>query len=149
MCQEDIEISHHLNRKGSEKGIRPFIVKFVIRKAKTRSYKSRAKLKNVRVGNLLPRCSAATRTEGGRMFINENLTSFIPKIVKANDMRKDGMITICWTLDRKVYIKTSPEGSPDRIYEEDDLQDFNPIVISSSLHHIIIIIIVCEGYKLK
>ena len=57
MCQEDIEISHHLNRKGSEKGIRPFIVKFVIRKVKTRSYKSRAKLENVRVGNLLPTMS--------------------------------------------------------------------------------------------
>ena len=70
MCQEDIAISHHLNRKGSEKGIRPIIVKFVSPKVKTRLYKSRAKLKNVRVSNLFPRYSAATRTEGGRIFIN-------------------------------------------------------------------------------
>ena len=71
MCEEDIEISHHLNRKGSEKGIRPIIGKFVIHKGKTRLYKSRVKLKNVRVGNLFPSCSAATPTEGGRIFSNE------------------------------------------------------------------------------
>ena len=35
MRPEDIEISHHLNRKGSEKGIRPIIVKFVSHKVKT------------------------------------------------------------------------------------------------------------------
>ena len=38
-------------------------------------------------------------------------------------MSKDGVITSCWTLDGKIYVKTSPEGSPIRIYEEDDLQD--------------------------
>ena len=37
-------------------------------------------------------------------------------------MRKDGMIT-SWTLNGEIYIKTSPGGSPVRIYEEDDLQD--------------------------
>ena len=68
MCQEDIAISHHLNRKGSEKGVRPIIMKFVSHKVKTRLYKSRTKLKNVRVSNLFPRCSAATRTEGGHIF---------------------------------------------------------------------------------
>ena len=48
MRPEDIEISHHLNRKGSEKGIRPIIVKFVSHKVKTQFYKSRSKLKHVR-----------------------------------------------------------------------------------------------------
>ena len=41
---EDIAITHHLNRKGVEKGIRPIIVKFVSHKVKSKLYKSRAKL---------------------------------------------------------------------------------------------------------
>ena len=121
MGSEDIEISHHLNRKGSEKGIRPIIVKFVSHKVKTQFYKSRAKLKHVRVKHVFPSCSVATRT-GGRIFINESLTSFKREVVKkANQMRKDDLINSCWTLDGKIYIKTSPEGKPVRIYEEGDL----------------------------
>ena len=42
---EDIEITHHLNRKGVEKRIRPIIVKFISHKVKSKLYKSRAKLK--------------------------------------------------------------------------------------------------------
>ena len=112
MGSEDIEISHHLNRKGSEKGIRPIIVKFVSHKVKTQFYS---------VKHVFPSCSVATRT-GGRIFINESLTSSRREVVKkANQMRKDDLIYSCWTLDGKIYIKTSPEGKPVRIYEEGDL----------------------------
>ena len=122
---EDIEITHHLNRKGVEKGIRPIIVKFISHKAKSKLYKSRAKLKDVRVHQLFPNYSAAVSSkEGGRIFINENLTSSRRKVLmKANQMRKDGLLVSCWTLDGKIYIKTSPDGNPVRIYAEDDLKN--------------------------
>ena len=121
MRPEDIEILHHLNRKGSEKGIRPIIVKFVSHKVKTQFYKSRAKLKHVHVSHVFPSCLAVTRT-GGRIFINDSLTSSRREVVKkANQMRKDDLINSCWTLDGKIYIKTSPDGKPVRIYEEGDL----------------------------
>ena len=122
---EDIEITHHLNRKGVEKGIRPIIVKFISHKVKSKLYKSRAKLKDVRVHQLFPNYSAAVSSkEGGRIFITENLTSSRRKVLmKANQMRKDGLLVSCWTLDGKIYIKTSPDGNPVRIYAEDDLKN--------------------------
>ena len=122
---EDIEITHHLNRKGVEKGIRPTIVKFIGHKVKSKLYKSRAKLKDVRVHQLFPNHSAAVSSkEGGRIFINENLTSSRRKVLmKANQMRKDGLLVSCWTLDGKIYIKTSPDGNPVRIYAEDNLKN--------------------------
>ena len=122
---EDIEITHHLNRKGVEKGIRPIIVKFISHKVKSKLYKSRAKLKDVCVHQLFPNYSAAVSSkEGGRIFITENLTSSRRKVLmKANQMRKDGLLVSCWTLDGKIYIKTSPDGNPVRIYAEDDLKN--------------------------
>ena len=67
---EDIEITHHLNRKGVEKGIRPIIVKFINHNAKSKLYKSRAKLKDVRVHQLFPNYSAGVSSkEGGRIFM--------------------------------------------------------------------------------
>ena len=42
---------------------------------------------------------------------------------KANKMRKDGMIQSAWSLDGKLYVKTSPSGTPVRIYCEDDLKN--------------------------
>ena len=68
----DVEISHKLHRKG----IKPIIVKFQSHKVKARMYKERAKLKNVRVSDLYPDSTAATRVESGRIYLNENLTSY-------------------------------------------------------------------------
>ena len=55
----DIEISHKLHRKG----IKPIIVKFQSNKVKARMYKEGAKLKHVRVSDLYPDSTAATRVE--------------------------------------------------------------------------------------
>ena len=68
----DVEISHKLHREG----IKPIIVKFQSHKVKARMYKERAKLKNVRVSDLYPDSTAATRVESGRIYLNENLTSY-------------------------------------------------------------------------
>ena len=73
---------------------------------------------------LLTNYSAAVGSKGGRIFINENLTISRRKVLmKANQMRKDGLLVSCWTLDGKICIKTSPDGNPVRIYAEDDLKN--------------------------
>jgi len=102
----DVEISHKLHRKG----IKPIIVKFKSDKVKARMYKERAKLKHVRVSDLYPDSTAATRIESGRIYLNENLTSYIRDILKqANQKRKDGLLTAVWSMDGKIFVRTSPK----------------------------------------
>ena len=80
---------------------------------KTSLYKARVKLKNVSISNLFPSSTAATRTEATRIFLNENLTSYRRRIVnRANEMQRDGLLLSVWTLDGKIFVKTSPEGYP-------------------------------------
>jgi len=119
VLSQDIEISHKLPSKGTK----PIIVKFVSHKVKTSLYKARVKLKNVSISNLFPSSTAATRTEATRIFLNENLTSYRRRIVnRANEMRRDGLLLSVWTLDGKIFVKTSPEGSPIKINEIEDLE---------------------------
>ncbi len=40
-------------------------------------------------------------------------------------MRKDGLVQSVWTLDGKVYVKTSLDGSPVRIYCLEDLDNLH------------------------
>ena len=76
--QNYVEISHKLHRKG----IKPIIVKFQSHKVKARMYKERAKLKHVRISDLYPDSPVATRVETGRIYLNENLTSYRRDILK-------------------------------------------------------------------
>ena len=116
----DVEISHKLHRKG----IKPIIVKFQSHKVKSRMYKERAKLKHVRVADLYPGSTAATRVESERIYLNENLTSYRRDILKqAIQKRKDGLLTSAWSMDGKIFVKTSPEGRPIRIYDKTDLEN--------------------------
>jgi len=81
-------------------------------------------LKHVRVSDLDPDSTAATRVESGRICLNENLTSYRRNILKqANQNRKDGLLTSAWSMDSKILVKTSTEGSPIRIYEKTDLEN--------------------------
>ena len=57
---EDIEISHKLNRKG----VKPIIVKFQNHKVKSRLYKARTKLKNIRVLDILGTFSTDSFVDG-------------------------------------------------------------------------------------
>ena len=117
---DDIEISHKLNARNN-----PIIVKFLRHKVKSNLYKRRVELKNVKVSDLFPTTSYATAIgRGNRLFPNENLTAYRRRIVtKANNMRKDDLLTSVWTLDGKVFVKTSPSGTPVRIYNVEDLDD--------------------------
>ena len=116
---EDIEISHKLKRKTTK----PVIVKFVSQKVKSLLYKARTKLKNVKTSDVFPSSPFASR-EDQRIFINENLTNYLRELYwKANKMKKDNMITSTWTMDGKIFVKTSPSGAPVRIYCVEDLDD--------------------------
>jgi len=124
---EDIGISHKLKRKTTK----PVIVKFVSHKVKSLLYKARTKLKNVKTSDVFPSYAFASR-EDQRIFINENLTNYPRELFwKANKMKKDNMITILlyrlfdstWTMDGKIFVKTSPSGTPVRIYCVEDLDD--------------------------
>ena len=116
---EDIEISHKLKRKTSKL----VIVKFVSHKVKSLLYKARTKLKNVKTSDVFPSYVSASR-EDERIFINENLTNYRKELFwKANKMKKDNMITSTWTVDGKIFVKTSPSGVPVRIYCDEDLDD--------------------------
>lgn len=116
---EDIEISHKLKRKTTK----PVIVKFVSHKVKSLLYKARTKLKNVKTSDVFPSYAFASR-EDQRIFINENLTNYRRELFwKANKMKKDNMITSTWTMDGKIFVKTSPSGAPVRIYRIEDLDD--------------------------
>ncbi|XP_078368812.1 uncharacterized protein LOC144652611 [Oculina patagonica] len=116
---QDIEISHRINRRGSK----PILVKFISHKVKTRLYKERVKLKNVNLKDLFPSYASAARGESTRIFINENLTNYRRFLVgTANKMKRDGIFVSVWTIDGKIFAKTSPDGSPIKIRCEEDLE---------------------------
>ena len=122
MSAEDINISH----KVKSNGVGTILVKFHSHKAKSRLYKARTKLKNLRLTDIFTDVSTATRVAAGtgRIFINENLTSYRKDLLrKANDKRRDGLIISAWSSDGKIFVKTSPEGVPVRIYAKEDLEN--------------------------
>ena len=122
MSAEDINISHKIKSKGAG----TILVKFQSHKAKSRLYKARVKLKNLRLTDIFTNMSTATRVAAGtgRVFINENLTSYRKDLLrKANDKRKDGLIISAWSTDGKIFVKTSPDGVPVRIYAKEDLEN--------------------------
>ena len=116
---QDVQIPHKVKRKGNK----AVIVKFANHKIKSNVYKSRTKLKHIKVSNLFPVANAATRAVGDRIFLHENLTSYRKKIVnRANEMRRDEVLLSAWTPDGKVYVKTSPEGTLIKINDLEDLE---------------------------
>ena len=117
---QDIEITHKLKRRGNK----PVIVKFANHKKKTQLYKARIKLKDIKVYDTFPNYTAATQETNDRIYINENLTQYRRDLVsKASKMKRDNMIFSFWMLDGNVYMKTSPEGHPVRIYDTSNLED--------------------------
>ena len=120
ILSDDIEISHKLNTRNKS-----IIVKSLNHKVKTKLYKSRTKLKHIKAADLFPsRNYSSTAGREPLIFINENLTDHHRRIIsKANKMRKDQLIQSAWTLDGKIFIKTSPDGSQVRIFSLEDLDN--------------------------
>ena len=116
----DIEISHQLKSQN-----KPIIVKFLSHKVKSSLYKKRTALKDITVSDLFPTSNYATSLgRGNRIFLNENLTAYRRSVVKkANGMRKNGLLVSVWTIDGKIFVKTSPWGSSIRIHCLEDLDN--------------------------
>ena len=118
----DIEISQKLKRRGNNPS--PSIVKFLSHKLKTSLYKERVKLRNVKVTDLFPGYSNAVSSNGPRIFFDENLPVYRRKLVsRASEMKRDGLLTSFWTIDGKLFVKTSPSGVPVRIFNNYDLDE--------------------------
>ena len=96
-------------------------MKFVSHKTKSSLYKKRTQLKNVKIKDLFP--GYPTTTQRG-IFINENLTTYRRRLLEeANRCRRDGTLLSVWTMDGKMFVKTSPDGRPIRIFSEVDLDN--------------------------
>jgi len=117
---DNIDICHRVKRKKSS----PIIVRFVSHKVKSSLYKQRVRLRNVQFADIFPDATAADRVQASKIFINENLTAFRIELVgKANARKEELSLLGVWTIDGKVFVKTSPEGRPIRIYSEHDLNN--------------------------
>ena len=74
--------------------------------------------------DIFPDATAADRVQASKIFINEKLTAFRRELVGKNNSRKEELSLLgVWTIDGKVFVKTSPEGRPIRIYSEYDLNN--------------------------
>ena len=114
---EDIEISHKLKHG------RGIVVKFCNHKIKSKLYKERTKLKDVRISDIFPGYPCYGQQQQ-RIFINESLTAYRRGILsEANKRRRDGVLVSVWTLDGKIFAKASPDGSPIRIFSEEQLDN--------------------------
>ena len=93
-------------------------------KVKTSLYKERVNLRNVKVSDMFPSYSNAVRAEETRIFLNENLTDYRRGLVsRASKMKRDGLLTSFWTIDGKIFLKTSPSVNPVRIFSDYDLDN--------------------------
>lgn len=120
VSRDDIEISHKLNTPGNK----AIIAKFISHKTKTNLYRARTRLKHVKLADLFPDSSYATRVQSTRIFINESLTSYRRRIMsRANEKRRDGELLSAWSMDGTIYVKTSPDGRPIKIIELEDLEN--------------------------
>ena len=122
IAKEEINTSHKLyNGKNLPKSI---IVKFISYKKKAQLYRQRTELKNIKISDLFSTLSVADVAKSTPIFSNENLTQYRRKIMKkANQMKREGTIQSAWSLDSKLFVKTSPSGTPTRIYWEEDLSN--------------------------
>ena len=118
--REDVDICHRVKRKKSS----PIIVRFVSHKVKSSLYKQRVRLRNIQFADIFPDATAADRVQASKIFINENLkASCIELMGKVNARKEELSLPGVWTIDGKVFVKTSPEGRPIRIYSEHDFNN--------------------------
>ena len=62
----------------------------------------------MKTSSIFPRCPVSIPEFKDRIFINENLTGHRRFVMgQANKMRRDGLLLSCWSLDGKIFVKTS------------------------------------------
>ena len=79
-------------------------------------------MKNVKLADLFP--SFASATKSNHIYINENLTNYRRHLVGiGREKKKEGVLLSVWTIDGRVFVKTSPDRAPIRIFHEEDFED--------------------------
>lgn len=115
---DDIDICHRLstgrNRRSKP---RPIIVRFKSYRAKKELYGTRKNLKNQNLHRIFP--------GAGIVYINENLTRMRRELfAKVWRRKKSEKWHSAWTIDGKIFMKTSLTDQPVRIYSQEDLDRF-------------------------
>ena len=73
---------------------------------------------------MFPHSTPATALAAERLYINENLTSFRKYLMKeANQIRKDELLASVWSMEGKIFVKTSPDGALKRIHSQGNLDN--------------------------
>ena len=58
------------------------------------------------------------------IYINENLTLYHNEMMRlAVEKRHDGKINKVWTIDGKIFIKTTPTGNPQQMFYLEDVKE--------------------------
>ena len=113
---EDIGITHKIYSGKNEP--RNIIVKFISHRKKTALYKNRTALKNVRISQLFPDCSAATASASKRLYSNENLAYTSSKRLNEGSQPNEkgwNAVQCLWM----AKFMTLPEGAQHRESQED------------------------------
>lgn len=77
------------------------------------------------------------------IYINENLTPYRKEMMSlAVEKRHDGKINKVWTLDCKIFIKTTPTGIPRQLFSVEDIIMFTRKV--SSYYFILLCVVRVE-----
>ena len=101
-------------------------------KVKRKVYKAQLQLKNQTLSAIFPEYSGSlasnTSQEGverpKKIFISENLTRYRKEMLDfAFEKKKDEKILSAWTLDGKLFIKTSPDGRPRRMFSKEEIKE--------------------------
>ena len=89
---EEIARSHRVGPRRINKKPRPVIVKFISHNTKEKIYRARGR--------------SAFNEETEHFYINEDLTNIRNKMYQqARTLKKENMITDCWTMDGTIFIK--------------------------------------------
>lgn len=121
--EDEIEISHRIKQK---RGSKPILAKFISHKTKSKIYKARTQLRSVSIPSVFPGCFTLTTDDEPqpKIFINENLTPYRREMMKiAGEKRSSGKIVSFWSLDGKIFIKTSPSGNPRQMHSIEEIKE--------------------------
>lgn len=68
--------------------------------------------------------SFASATKSNHIYIKENLTNYRRHLVGiGHEKKQEGVLWSVWTIDGKVFLKHSPDGVNNGIFQEDDFED--------------------------
>ena len=103
--------------------MKAIIAKFANHKDKAKCYKARIRLKDVTLSTIFL-TYLGTSLADQRVFINENLTGYRSEMMKlAIEKRREEKILSTWSLDGKIFIKTSPSRRPRQMFSIDDVKE--------------------------